>query len=334
MRSIWSLFVLIPFVTLFAACGPANGGDPGNPAVAELPVTGTVFTIVFENHGVDAVINPQNPYIWELAQRYGTADAYLANTHPSLPNYIEMTSGTDHGIADDNFPASHPIAGNDNLADQLDAGGITWRAYMEAMGEPCKLEDNGTYNVKHDPFAYYTSLTSDRARCEEHVVDFDTHFAEDLAANTYQYMWITPDICNDMHDCPTSTGDAWLSHLIPMIMDSPGYKEGGVIFIMFDEGDADATYAWSKVFGRPQNIPFILISDNLVDPGFVSNTTYNHNSYLATIEDIFGLPRLETTVDAVPFSDFFLPDPWGNAVTDPAVPTTPALPTDPGTTAP
>ena len=121
-------------------------------------------------------------------------------------------------------------------------------------------------------------------------------------------------MCNSMHDCPTQTADAWLSRVIPQILDSPGYREGGAIFVLWDEGDADATYAWSYVFGRPQNIPAIVISEHLVYPGFASPTRYDHRSYLATIEDIFGLPRLPTTVAATPMADFFLDDPWPAAV--------------------
>lgn len=296
---------------------PANAGVPGSPDVVELPITGTIFTIVLENHGVDAVFNQDNPYLSELATRYGTADAYLVNVHPSLPNYIHMTSGHTNGIGDNGPPAEHSIDGTDHLAEQLDAAHIPWRAYMEGMGEPCMLEDVGTYAVRHNPFAYYTSITSDPQRCAEHVVDFDQHFAEDLAANTYQYMWVTPDLCDDMHDCSTTTADQWLEQVIPQMMASPGYREGGAIFLLWDEGDADATYAWSWVFHRPQNVPFVLISESLVEPGFVSDTRYHHDSYLATIEDAFGIPRLPATVGSTPMSDFFPADPWGTGQ-DPA----------------
>lgn len=306
LRSIRSVPPLAALAGAFlAACGPANGGVPGSSEVVELPITGTIFTIVFENHGVDSVINPDNPYVWELADRYGTAEAYLANDHPSLPNYIVMTSGSAQGIGDDGPPSSHPLDTRDNLAAQLDAAGIPWRAYMEGMGEPCRLEDVGEYAVKHNPFAYYTSLTSDPERCRERVVDLDANLDADLAADTYRFVWITPDMCNDMHDCPTTTGDEWLRDLIPRLMASPGYQRGGAIFVTFDEGDTDASYAASYVFGRPQNIPFIVISEALVEPGFISNTRYDHRSYLATIEDAFGLPRLPTTVDATPMADFF-----------------------------
>src|SRR6185503_713994 len=160
----------------------------------------------------------------------GTAHAYLANVHPSLPNYLLLTSGSTYDVGDDGPPAQHPLPGTDNLADQLDAAHVRWRAYMEDMGEPCTLENVGEYAVRHNPFAYYTSLTSDAARCQEHIVDMDQHFADDLAADTYEFMWLTPNTCNDMHDCPTTTSDEWLSRVIPQIMASPGYQQGGAIF--------------------------------------------------------------------------------------------------------
>lgn len=295
----------LSMLSLLGACAPSNGGVPGPSDVAQLPITGTVFTIVFENHGAGAVLSETNPYIMGLADQYGTADAYLANSHPSLSNYLLMTSGDTHGVGDDAPPADHPIDGTDNLADQLDAAGIPWRAYMEDMGEPCRLEDAGEYAVRHDPFVYYTSLTSDEARCREHVVDMEANLDADLAADAYRFMWITPNLCNDMHDCPTTTSDEWLSELIPRLMDSPGYRAGGAIFLVWDEGSTDVSYAASYVFHRPQNVPFILISDNLMNDGFVSGTTYGHDSYLATVEDALGLPRLATTAESTPMGDFF-----------------------------
>jgi hypothetical protein len=99
--------------------------------------------------------------------------------------------------------------------------------------------------------------------------------------------------------------DEWLARVIPQIMESPGYREGGAIFLLWDEGNTDLSYAASYLFHVPQNIPFVLISENLVSPGFHSNTTYGHDSYLATLEDLFEMPRLPTTVDSTPMADFF-----------------------------
>lgn len=280
-----------------AACGPS--GTQGSSEVADMPVTGTIFTIVMENEG--AGVLSEMPYTQGLANQYASASAYYADHHPSLPNYLVMTSGTDKGVTDDGLPDEHRIGGTDNLADQLDAAGVPWRAYMETMGEPCLKVDRGKYSAHHNPFIYYSSFANDAARCAEHDVDMDTHFAADLKSGEYDFMWITPDKCSDGHDCPPETADKWLQKVVPQIMESDGYKRGGAIFIVWDEGGPDATY----VFGGKQTIPFVLVSENLVSKGFTSKTLYNHNSYLATVQDLLGLPRLATTKDATPMSDFF-----------------------------
>jgi phosphatidylinositol-3-phosphatase len=291
----WPTVLLASFL---AACGP--DGVEGSSGVAELPITGTIFTIVFENHS-DDVVEDDMPYLESMANAYARADAYYAEHHPSLPNYLIMTSGKDHDVDDDEGPRHHRLGGTDNLADQLDAAGVSWRAYMEDMGEPCVLDDRGLYAVRHDPFVYYTSLADDAARCQDRVVDMAQHFSADLASGEFDYMWITPNDCNNMHDCSAETADAWLSQVIPQIMASPGYQAGGAIFILWDEGGPDLTYA----FGGQQTIPFVLISELLVSRGFVSNILYSHDSYLATIEDAFGMPRLATTLHSVPMADFF-----------------------------
>ncbi len=287
---------------LGVACGPANAGNPGSSEVTRPAMTGTIFTIVFENHDQGAVLNTSVPYFNQLAREHGSADAYLGSTHPSLPNYIQLTGSTVN-ITDNNPPSAHPIAGVDNLGGQLEAANIPWRAYMESMVEPCRLTDNGEYAVRHNPWVYYTALSGDSARCADRVVDFESNFTADLAANRYRYMWITPNVCNDMHDCAPSVSDAWLSRVIPQIMASPGYQAGGAIFILFDEGSLNLQY----LLRTPQNLAAIVISPNLVAPGHHSSTAYSHFSYVATVEDMLRLPRLASTAGATPMSDFFVP---------------------------
>jgi hypothetical protein len=283
-----------------AGCG-GNAGTPGSSAVTRPAVTGTIFTILFENHDSGAVAGSATPYFVHLAATYGSANAYQGSVHPSLPNYIELTSGDIQGVHDDNDPSSHPLAGTANLGDQLDAANVPWRAYMEGMGSPCAMTSTGSYAVRHNPFVYYTSMSGDATRCAARNVDFDANFAADLAANTYRYMWITPNVVNDMHDGTPEQSDAWLARVVPQIMASPGYQSGGAIFILFDEGSLNLSY----LLGTPQNLAAIVISPKLVSPGFQSNTAYNHKSYLATVEDILDLPRLATTMSATPMSDFF-----------------------------
>lgn len=293
--------------TLLAAAGcsfsPSNSGVPGSSAVTHPDVTGTVFTIVFENHAQDEVLKPDVPTFYSLSEKYGNADAYISSTHPSLPNYILMTSGDTQGIGNDNGPLdSTPIKGTANLADQLDAAGIEWRAYMDSMGEPCKMVADLPYAVHHNPFVYYETMQNDKARCQDKIVDLEANFDKDLAADTFQFMWISPDMCHDMHDCSPQDSDAWLKKMVDKIMASPGYKNGGAIFILFDEGSL-------RILNAGADLATIVISPKLVSQPYNTDTRFDHRSYLATIEDIFEMPRLATTKDATPMNEFFVEAP-------------------------
>ena len=281
------------------ALNASNSGVPGSATNTQPDVPGTVYTIIFENEAASDVIKAPN-YFYQLSQQYGTADAYISSTHPSLPNYIEMTSGSTNGIGNDNDPSDpkNQIAGNDNLADQLDAAGVAWRAYGESMGTPCRMDSDKLYAAHHMPFLYYSSLSTDAARCSEHVVDFDQNFAADLASNKYRYVWITPNMCNDAHDCSVDVAGQWLEKVVTQIQASPGYQNGGAIFAMFDEGSV-------RILGASADLATIVVSPKLVSPSYRTSTTFGHPGYLATMEDILGLPRLPTTKDAVPMDEFF-----------------------------
>ncbi len=291
-------------IAILAGCsGPTNVGTQGVSTVSNPNVTGTVFTIIFENEAADTVLTPTNPNFWKLSHENGTATSYVSTTHPSLPNYIMLTSGSTNGVITDGDPkANVVVGGNANLADQLDAAKIPWRAYMEDMGTSCNFDSTGNYSAHHDPFLYYQSMTSDPQRCSDHVVDFAQSFQSDLDSGAYKYMWISPNMCNDMHNCSGPVADAWLGETVAKITASKAYQNGGAIFILFDEGSL-------RFLGAAADLATIVMSPKLVSPGFVSSTFYDHRSYLATIEDIFGMPRLPTTVDATPMSAFFQPKP-------------------------
>ncbi|HEY2368736.1 MAG TPA: alkaline phosphatase family protein, partial [Polyangiaceae bacterium] len=122
----------------------------------------------------------------------------------------------------------------------------------------------------------------------------------DLDSGAYKYMWISPNMCNDMHNCAADVADAWLEKTVAQITASKAYQNGGALFILFDEGSM-------RILGAAADLPTIVMSPNLVAPAFVSDTFYDHRSYLATVEDIFQIPRLPTTIDATPMNAFFRP---------------------------
>ncbi len=291
-------------VASLVGCGASPSTDPtGTNTAGSLttppPDVKTVFTIVFENENASSVLTQAAPFFDSLQQQYGVATNYTSSTHPSLPNYITMTSGSTQGITTDNDPTANvPVLGHDHVAAQLDDKQVMWRAYMESMGDPCKMTSTSLYSAHHDPFLYYDEIQKNPASCNQHVVDFDANFASDLASNVYRYLWITPNMCDDMHNCSLQTSDAWLQKVVTQIQQSDAYKDKGAIFILFDEGA-------SRAPGASAALATLVISPQLASVHTIS-TAFDHRSYLATVEDIFGLGRLPTTTGVTSMGAFFV----------------------------
>jgi phosphatidylinositol-3-phosphatase len=252
---------------------------------------GTVFTIVMENHSRGQIFgNAKAPYINELANQFAVADGYHDSfVHPSEPNYFWMVAGENFGVLDDKEPSAHHLDSTSHIADQIEMAGLTWKSYQESMGEPCGLTSHGRYAAKHNPFAYFDDINGwdgtafhPEQRCNDHVVDY-SQLDVDIANNAIpNYVFITPNLDNDMHDAPISTGDAWLANEIPKLMATSAYKKGGVIFLLWDEGGG------SPASDDP---PFIAISPNAAS-GMRSKVDYDTSSYLKTVQNILGVSEL------------------------------------------
>jgi phosphatidylinositol-3-phosphatase len=189
-----------------------------------------------------------------------------------------MTSGSTHGITDDGYYVL-PAGG---LGAQLTAASVPWRAYMEGMTGACTT-NTYPYAVKHNPFAYYGG------KCPPNVVPF-TKFANDINGTVPRFVWITPDMCHDGHDCSTATADAWLAKTVPLILATNAWKQGGVLFLTWDEGSDSANSVLTVVVHPRPKVK-------------TSRLAYNHYNLLATIENIFGLKRLGAAAGARPISD-------------------------------
>ena len=297
-RSPWSWRTVLLGALSLSGC--AN--NSGNTNVACQPIVpapstalphwgGTVYTIVMENHSRGEIIGNKNaPYINQLASRYAEAAGYHDSfVHPSEPNYFWMVSGENFGVLDDADPASHHLTSQSHLADQLEAAGLSWKSYQESMGEPCGLKSHGRYAAKHNPFAYFNDINGwdgkafhPELRCNQHVVDY-SQLDADLAAHTVpRYAFITPNLDNDMHDGSIAAGDAWLANEVPKILNDASFQNGGVLFLLWDEGG-----------GTPagDDPPFIVISPN-AQTGMVSQVDYDTSSYLKTVQNILGVAEL------------------------------------------
>jgi hypothetical protein len=296
-----------------------NGSDLSNASdlsstndlsnASDLPrfMPSTVFTVILENTSYSSVVGSANaPYLNSLINSYGLATNYMdSGTHPSLPNYLYMTSGATQypGIVDCQPTGSCDLiysfpVDQDNLGHQLTAAGVPWRAYMDSMGAgvTCLLTDASPYATKHNPFVYYTDIQSNTSLCNQVDVDYTTNFATDLAAGTYRYMWITPDLNHDGHDTNLMTADTWCSNNIPAILNSAVFKAGGVLFITWDEGEG---------FPTADHVPMIVVTPGIKSAGYQSSVAYTHASYLATVEDLFGVPRLGAAVGVANMYEFW-----------------------------
>ena len=258
---------------------------PSNPALARNPgVLDHVVIIVEENKPAAGILgNIEAPYLNALAAESAVAVNYTAVTHPSLPNYLAMTSGTTAGITDDcNPPGGRCQALVPGITDEIDASGRTWKMYAEGMPTPCAKSNSGKYVVKHNPFLYYPGVAKDAAYCAAHVVPF-TQLNRDLASASGlpDYAFISPDLCHDMHDCSVRTGDEWLSHVVPTILASAAFTgRNSLLVITWDEGSRSDNRV-STIFAGPA-----------AKPGYRSDVTYNHYSLLHTIEQAWGLAPL------------------------------------------
>jgi len=258
-----------------------------------LPVFSHVVTIIFENHEFDSIIgNSSEPYFNSLAQGHGLGTGYSGITHPSLPNYMALTGGQTVFTTD----CVGCTTGAPSVVDLIEQAGRTWRGYMESMASPCLATDSALYAQKHNPFVHYSGLVNNRSRCEAHVVSTANLLADLQNGDLASYTWITPNMCNDMHDCSIATGDAWLAKFVPKILASPAWDRNSVLFIVFDEGTSAA--------GGGGRIPLVVVS-SLTPAGLKVATAYNHYNLLATIEKSWGLPLLGRVSGAAIMGDFF-----------------------------
>ena len=274
-------FVALVSVCILAACGPkAVAQTPTKPSPtpssSAAAATSHIFVIVMENRSYNQVID--SPYISQLAAKYGVATNYHSVSSPSLPNYLALTSGDTWGINDNEFHRL-PAGG---IGAQLSEAGIEWRAYMESMTRGC-FDSPAPYALKHNPFPYYGGA------CPPQVVPL-TNFADDMSASNPRFVWITPDLCNDGHDCSDTAADSWLSQMVPIIQALIAWKDNGLLVITWDEGSGNDNTVLT-MFVRPNS------------RAYQSNQPYDHYSLLATIEDQFRLPRLGQAAQATPMSD-------------------------------
>jgi Phosphoesterase family. len=273
-----------PMPTPTPTATPTSTSGPG------LPNFSHIYLIVMENKEQSSIVGSSSaPYINSLIAQYGLATNYYAVGHPSEPNYIALTSGGTQGVNDDGVYD----LGTDNLFDQVEASGRTWRAYEQGYPGNCFTGSSsgavadgvgqaGAYVRKHDPAISYTSINGNSARCGNiaNLASFDPAAAD--------FEFITPNLINDMHDGSVQDGDNFLRAFLPEITASPAFANS-VLFLTFDEGDTNVNGGG--------HVTTIAITPHMM-PGYQASASYTHYSLLRTIEQAWGLPYLGNAASA------------------------------------
>jgi acid phosphatase len=257
----------------------------GGSILQQAYTTKYVQLVIFENTSYNQIIgNPSAPYMNGLAKKWASMTDSHAITHPSEPNYLALFSGSTQGINSDVCPVTFGTA---SLGSALIAAGLSFTGYAESMPRngflgcmavPDKLPSGWLYMRKHVPWPDFTKVPR-----SDSVV-----YPGPISKPQSSFIWITPNMCNDIHDCPIATGDKWASKNLPKLIAWDAANHG-VLILTFDENG-----------GSAGNQIVTILAGN-VNPGKY-NQNVNHYSVLRTIEDIFNLKPLGQSASAKPIA--------------------------------
>lgn len=302
--------VLVVFATRPGVSNVVPGATPGShtPVHTQTPSNPTstgrsvphVMVIMEENRGYAATLGScsADPYFCSLAARYASATSWYGISHPSAPNYLAIDSGSTQGIASDCTPdggGCGPFAAPD-LGAQLSSAGIPCVAYMEGMPSACdRVGGSGGYAEKHDPFMYF--LGNRGKACATHMLPYQG--ANDMVTTLDSgappdFVWITPNLQDDMHDGSVARGDAWLRSNVSAVLSSAWFANDGTLIITMDENDAaqSGSCCGNASGGR---VPMVVISAKAQGRGAI-NMPGDHYATLRSIEDVFALNPLQNAI--------------------------------------
>ena len=278
-----------------------GGGSPRRerPQPSALPSSPSsgqphVLMIVEENQGYNATqtdCGTANDYFCQLASEYASVVPWYGATHPSLPNYLALTSGSTDACRSDGCSGPYSVS---NLGNQLSQAGTPWTAYMESMPSPCYTGISaGEYAKKHDPFVFYSDLLQSNA-CAQHVVPYPG--ASGLVSaldgrGAPDFVWITPNLIDDMHDGTVAQGNAWLAANLRPVLSSAWFTDyRSTVIVTEDENDEEPSGGCCGDAAGGQ-IPELVISRNSEGKGIISLTGDQYGT-LRTVEEAFHLPLL------------------------------------------
>jgi phosphatidylinositol-3-phosphatase len=267
--------VMVCAVVVFASCGGSVAGVGGGSTP---PSSAHVVMVVEENHSYSQVIgNSAMPYLNGLASQYGLATQYFGDVHPSIGNYLMLTTGIPETI-DDSFTGT---ISDDNVVRELVKANKTWHSYAESLPNVGYVGgDAYPYLRHHNPFTYLTDVNGTAQA--NNLVPF-SQFAADLSAGKLpDYSFVIPNAMNDAHDGTLAQADQWLQANIDPVIKNAAFQKNGVVVIVFDES------VMTDVSHGGGHVAMVVVGPK-VKKGFQSTTTYQHQSTLRFVLSTLGV---------------------------------------------
>ncbi len=274
---------------------------PGTSPAASASGIHHVFVIVLENapYAESYGLHSKYRYLAQTLRPQGTLlSQYYATAHYSLGNYlaiiggvapnkeIQLDCGNYQAMVNPTNAADGQVSARSGcifpeqtptLAGQLTAANLSWKGYMEDMGNvsgreqgTCGVPSLGNasadltqkavagdaYAARHNPFLYFDSVVNSPT-CITNVVPL-SQLTKDLGSieSTPNFSFISPSLCNDGHDdscqgqpAGPAAEDAWLKTWVTQITQSAAFRTDGALIIVNDEASGDSSACCSEPSG-------------------------------------------------------------------------------------
>lgn len=290
----------------------------GNQTLSVPPSIDHVVVVFLENLSYRSVVGSTNaPYQTALASRCGNATAKFGATHTSAANYLATSAGEyPAGSAPGCGSVGGCRDGSDNVYQQLDRAGKSWRSYQESMPAPCTTSSGGNYKIGHNPPLFYSSISSAECSADDlPVADLTAASGalwQDLQNQSLPSLsWVTPNLDNDGEGgggaaAAERAADTWLQGFTDLVGESPSYQAGTLLLVSYDEGTGPDRATGEDCTNQSLDMPVMngvsahrdschvamFVVFPYTSAGGSDGTFFDHYSITKTIEDLFGLPHL------------------------------------------
>jgi acid phosphatase len=264
----------VAMTAVVASAVAVTGSVPAAQAAASVPVFDHIVLVMFENHAYSQISGSSSaPTFNSLAAQGAKFTQGYGVTHPSQPNYAAVFSGSTQGLTSDSCP--HTFTGN-NLGNQLIGAGKTFKGYSESMPSDGYTGcSSGQYQRKHNGWVNFSNVPASSN------LRYSAFPSSSNYAGLPTVSFVTPNMCNDMHDCSVGTGDTWLKNNLTAYA-AWAKTHNSLLIITFDEDN-----------GGSSNHIFTAFVGAHTQVGSFS-TQINHYNVLSTIESSYGLAHLNS----------------------------------------